>query len=84
MEITGSQGRIELEFFSDAPLRLQAGGQVEEVAIANPPHVQQPFIQSIVDDLNGVAPSPGSVTAAMNTSRVADQILASYRQAHGY
>ncbi|MBS1157258.1 MAG: putative dehydrogenase, partial [Proteobacteria bacterium] len=59
VEIIGSNGRIEMEFFSDKPLRLITADGMQEADIPNPQHVQQPFIQSIVDDLNGVAVCPG-------------------------
>ena len=84
VKIHGMQGRIEFEFFADSPLRLIGADGVEEVTIANPPHVQQPFIQSIVDELNGESVCPGRVASAVNSTWVADQILAAYRRAHGY
>jgi predicted dehydrogenase len=84
VEIVGSQGRITFEFFSDRPLKLinEEGEQI--VDIPNPPHVQQPFIQSIVDDLNGVAPCPGNVESAVRSTWVADTILGAYRREKSY
>lgn len=84
VEITGSRGRIEFEFFSDQALRLINGDGVHEANIPNPPHVQQPFIQSIVDDLNGIAPCPGRVESAVNSTWVADQVLKNYRHQNGF
>ena len=84
VEIVGSRGRIAFEFFSDKPLHLITEVGVEEADIPNPPHVQQPFIQSIVDDLNGVAACPGNVESAVRSTWVADEILKNYRQQHGY
>ena len=84
VEIVGTRGRIEFEFFSDAPLRLSNDDGTSEHMIANPPHVQQPFIQSIVDDLNGLAPCPGSVESAVRSSWVADEVLKNYRSQNGY
>ncbi len=84
VEIIGSKGRIEFEFFSDKPLQMITAAGVEEAHIPNPPHVQQPFIQSIVDDLNGLAPCPGDVDAAVRSTWVADEVLKTYRQQHGY
>lgn len=84
VEIVGSKGRIEFEFFSDRPLRLTTAAGTEHLAIANPPHVQQPFIQSVVDDLNGVARCPGTPESAARSSFVADEILREYRAQHGY
>ena len=84
VEIVGSKGRITFEFFSDRPLKLvnEAGEQIAD--IPNPPHVQQPFIQSIVDDLNGVAPCPGNVESAVRSTWVADEVLKDYRLQKGY
>jgi predicted dehydrogenase len=80
VEVIGSKGRIEMEFFSDRPLRLTTKRGTKEISIVNPPHVQQPFIQSIVDDLNGVSRCPGDPDGAARASWVADQILAGYRR----
>lgn len=79
VEIIGSQGRIEMEFFSDKPLRLITEAGVSEVVIASPAHVQQPFIQSIVDELNGTGRCPGDPDSAARASWVADEILGHYR-----
>lgn len=79
VQILGSRGRIELEFFSAAPLRLITEAGAREVAIADPAHVQQPFIQSIVDELTGLGKCPGDVASAARASWVADRILDDYR-----
>lgn len=84
VEIIGTQGRIEMEFFSDKPLRLITADGVQEADIPNPQHVQQPFIQSIVNDLNGVAVCPGNVESAARASWVADEVLKNFRQQHGF
>ena len=84
VEIVGSKGRIEFEFFSDKPLRLTNEAGIQEANIPNPPHVQQPFIQSIVDDLNGLAPCPGNVESAVRSTWVADEVLKNYRLKKGY
>ncbi|MBS1155524.1 MAG: oxidoreductase domain protein [Proteobacteria bacterium] len=80
VEITGTHGRIEFEFFADTPLRLITAAGVQEMTICNPTHVQQPFIQSIVDELNGVRACPGDTLIAAQVSAAADSILAAYRQ----
>ena len=80
VDITGTRGRIEFAFFADSPLRLVTSTGVTEIQMPNPTHVQQPFIQSIVDDLNGVSVSPGNTQDAAQTSAVVDKILDSYRR----
>ena len=84
VEIVGSKGRISFEFFSDKPLTLINESGTQTADIPNPAHVQQPFIQSIVDDLNGVAPCPGNVESAVRSSWVADEVLKNYRKQKGY
>ena len=84
VEIVGSKGRISFEFFSDKPLTLINESGTQTADIPNPPHVQQPFIQSIVDDLNGVAPCPGNVESAVRSSWVADEVLKNYRKQKDY
>ncbi|SDI43786.1 Predicted dehydrogenase [Propionivibrio dicarboxylicus] len=84
VEIVGSKGRISFEFFSDKPLKLVTDTQSVDMDIPNPAHVQQPFIQSIVDDLNGVAPCPGNVESAVRSTWVADEVLKGYRAQKGY
>ena len=84
VEIVGSKGRISFEFFSDKPLTLISESGTQTADIPNPAHVQQPFIQSIVDDLNGVAPCPGNVESAVRSSWVADEVLKNYRKQKGY
>lgn len=84
VEIIGSKGSIEMEFFTDKPLRLTTAAGTQELSIPNPQHVQQPFIQSIVDDLNGVSTCPGNVESAARASWVADEILKNYRQQRGF
>ncbi len=84
VEIVGSKGRISFEFFSDKPLTLISESGTQTADIPNPAHVQQPFIQSIVDDLNGVAPCPGNVESAVRSTWVADEVLKNYRKQKGY
>jgi predicted dehydrogenase len=75
VEITGTGGRIEFNFFADSPLRIYRGADMEEVRIPNPPHVHQPLIQSVVDELNGIRPSLCDTQAAAMISAITDAIL---------
>lgn len=79
-EILGTEGRVTFASFDDAPVVLEAGKEMEmrSLSIPNPRHVQQPLIQSVVDDLNGVRRCPSTGESASRTNWVLDQILASY------
>jgi predicted dehydrogenase len=82
--IIGAKGRIEMEIFTDSPLRLVTAERDEMLSIANPAHVQQPFIQSIVDELTGVGTCPGDPRSAARASWAADEILAGYRRGNAF
>lgn len=83
IEIIGDAGKILCSTFGNEPIRLIRGDQVEEFDRPNPPHVQQPLIQTVVDQLlgRGVCPSMGE--SAARTNRVMDEMLRSYREASG-
>lgn len=78
VEIVGSRGKITFASFDDRPVLLITPSGVTEFKIAHPPHVQQPLIQTVVDELTGAGrcPSPGQTAA--RTSWVMDQLLAAY------
>jgi 1,5-anhydro-D-fructose reductase (1,5-anhydro-D-mannitol-forming) len=82
IEIDGTHARLVVSCFGNEPLRLELpGGQVETFDLPNPPHIQQPFIQSMVDELNpvpGAAPAPSTGETAARTSKVMDDVLAAY------
>ncbi len=75
MEIFGSRGKIVFSAFSDDPVRLERDGAVQEWPISYPQHVQQPLIQTIVDQLHGRGHCPSTGESAARTSRVMDEIV---------
>ncbi len=77
--ITGTQGRLTFSTFGTEPLRLElAGGKVEEFPFTPPPHVAQPLIQTVVDELRGNGKCPSTGATAMRTTQVMDRALDSY------
>lgn len=79
-EIAGSAGAIRFSTFSEDPIELVTSSGVQHFRIPNPPHVQQPLIQTVVDELNGAGQCPSRGESALRTTQVIDQILAEYRQ----
>ncbi len=79
VEIVGSKGKIVYSTFDDRPIRLVTSEGVSEYAIPYPPHVQQPLIQTVVDDLNGVGLCPSTGRSAARATWVMDQLLREYR-----
>jgi predicted dehydrogenase len=79
IEVIGTAGSLTFHPFTFAPIRLTQSGRVSEFPIANPAHVQQPLIQSIVNQLNGVGHCPSTGVSAARTARVTELILKDYR-----
>jgi len=82
-EIIGTQGRIRFSTSAPVPIRLVHGDTVEEIAVGDPPHVHQPLIQSIVDELSGQGRCPSTGDSAARTAWVMDEILSDFRRASG-
>ena len=70
IEIVGSKGRIELSCFGTEPIILTTPDNVQEIAVETPEHIQQPLIQSIVDELNGEGLCPSTLYTAARTAWV--------------
>ena len=80
-EIVGARGRIRFSTTKPVPIRVIRGDAVEEMPINDPPHVHQPLIQTIVDELNGRGTCPSTGESGARTTRVVDEILREYRTA---
>ena len=78
MRLTGTEGEATFRVFSSAPLRLDSAAGKREFDLPFPPHVGQPLIQSMVDDLLGRGRCPSTGESARRTSRVMDQALRAY------
>ncbi|MCK4897617.1 MAG: Gfo/Idh/MocA family oxidoreductase [Anaerolineales bacterium] len=74
-EIVGDEGKITYSTFLDAPIILEKEGMKEEFFLANPEYIQQPLIQTIVDELLGRGNCPSTGRTAAKTNWVIDQIL---------
>lgn len=79
-EIIGSRGRLVFSTFGQEPIEWHGQNGLQTFEIAHPPHIQQPLIQAIVDELNGEGESPSTGESATRTSWVMDQFLESYRR----
>jgi len=78
-EIVGSKGKVAFSSFGTEPITLTTTEGVTQFPIENPPHVQQPMIQMVVDELNGIGCSPSKGESAARTTWVIDQFLKDYR-----
>lgn len=75
MEIVGTAGKVTFSAFRDAPVVLLNSEGEASFDIPHPPHVQQPLIQTIVNELlhKGTCPSTG--VSAARTAAIMDQIV---------
>jgi len=78
IEIRGANGRISLSTFGTEPVQLITENGIQEFDLPNPPHVAQPLIQTVVDDLLGRGTCPSTCESALRTARVMDRALDSY------
>jgi predicted dehydrogenase len=77
-QISGTKGRLTFSTFGLEPLRLETARGASEFAFPPLPHVGQPMIQAVVDELRGGAPCASTGESARRTSRVMDRALESY------
>ncbi len=78
-QITGTNGRLTFSTFGQEPLRLElAGGATQEFPFTPPPHVAQPLVQAVVNDLRGLGPCSSTGESARRTTRVMDRVLDTY------
>jgi predicted dehydrogenase len=82
-EVNGANGRIRFSTSAPVPIRLTRGDSVEEIPVGDPPHVHQPLIQTIVDELNGRGKCPSTGESAARTAWVMDEILGEFRRSGG-
>lgn len=75
IRIVGSRGRIEFSSFNENPITLATAEGVQSWELTNPPHVQQPLIQNVVDTLLGRATAISTGESAARASWVMDRLL---------
>jgi len=78
-EIVGDAGKLTFTSFTTDPIQLTTGRGVTEFDLDHPAHIQQPLIQSIVNELNGVGACPSTGVSGARTAWVMDQMLAGWR-----
>ena len=74
----GPKGELECPIFSDTDILLRRHSTQETFHFRNPPHVHQPLIQSVVDQLIGESQCESTGESGARTSRIMEQCLQSY------
>lgn len=75
VEVIGSTGKIKFSIFSFKPITYIHEDQQESITAVQPEHIQMPFIQTIVSEINGNGTCPSTGQTAAVTSRAMDEIL---------
>ena len=83
IEFVGDRGVIAFSCYGADPIMLTTPAGVTPIAAETPAHVQQPMIQTIVDELNGVGQCPSTGITAARTTWVMDEVLKDYRARRG-
>jgi hypothetical protein len=79
-EIIGSKGKITFSFFDlHVPVTVETETGAQVLTFTLPEHVQQPLIQTIVDELNGSGKCPSTGSSAARTARVMDEIMQGWK-----
>ncbi|KGX89723.1 oxidoreductase [Pontibacillus halophilus JSM 076056 = DSM 19796] len=78
--IVGTKGEIQFSTFDHKPITLQTPSGEDSFQIDHPRHIQQPHIQTIVNELRGVGTCPSTGMTALRTNRVMDELVKEYYQ----
>ena len=78
MTFIGSTGTLTTPVFADGDAIVSASGGRDTIGLRNPPHVHQPLIQTIVDELRGRGRCESTGESAARTSWVMDRCLESF------
>lgn len=78
LRIVGTEGEVSFSVFGTEPVRFENSAGPQFFDLPNPPHVAQPLIQTVVDDLLGRGNCPSTGESARRTTRVMDAALSAY------
>jgi len=76
IHIVGTKGKVTFSSFERAPVVLDTDNGTKEFNLPRPPHVQQPLLQTVVDELLGRGNCPSTGVTGARTSWVLEQITA--------
>ena len=84
IEVIGGKGSMRFATFGDGPIVVETKEGVREYRVANPAHIQQPLIETIVRELRGEkGVCPSTAESGARTTWVMDQVLRAYRRKTG-
>ncbi len=75
VDLIGTRGKLSFGTFNNDPVVLSTARGKLQFEIEHPPHIQQPLIQQIVDQLRGGGPCVSTGTSGARTTWVMEQLL---------
>lgn len=80
LTIIGTEGQLSISFFGPAEIKLEKSSQEspQQFHFDLPKHIQQPLIQTIVDDLLGKSDCPSMGKSAARTNWVLEEMTKNY------
>lgn len=75
IEIIGDKGSLSFSVFNNEPIRLINSEGKKDIVVPNPPYVQLPIIQKVIEDLQGIGICECTAISATPTNWVLDRIL---------
>jgi predicted dehydrogenase len=78
IEITGDKGKILFSAFAHQKVTLINNGGTQEWDLPYAEHVQQPLIQTMVNELNGQGQCASTGESALRTTKIMDSLLAEF------
>lgn len=78
LTLTGTAGTIVTAVFADRDVTIHTAAGTRTIQVRNPPHVHQPLIQSIVDELRGEGTCPSTGVTGARASWALEKVVAGY------
>jgi len=78
IRFVGSEGSLATPIFVDGDVEVMRDGRKDVHAVRNPPHVHQPLIQTIVDELAGRGRCESTGDSGARTSWVMERCVETY------
>ncbi|MDR0873148.1 MAG: Gfo/Idh/MocA family oxidoreductase [Prevotellaceae bacterium] len=75
IDIFGTQGSLHFNTFAFQPIVLKTENRTENFTAPQPQHIQQPLIQTIVDELRGAGKALSDGYNGARTAQVMDKIM---------
>ena len=75
IELIGDRGQICFSVFTYEPIALHDSNGRQEIRVENPPHVQMPLIERVVEQIQGTGTCPADSISATSVNWVVDKIL---------